>query len=52
MLHFAIFNEKHKNEASQPHSHNYNQILIFDERSGTHALDSVAHPILDGSIHF
>jgi AraC family transcriptional regulator, transcriptional activator of pobA len=52
MPHFAILIQKNKKEVTQPHSHDYHQILIFDEGGGTHTLDGVVHPIPDNSIHF
>ena len=39
-------------DTSQPHSHDYHEILIFEQGGGIHEIDNVSFPINDFSVHF
>jgi AraC family transcriptional regulator, transcriptional activator of pobA len=39
-------------DTSKPHSHAYNEVLIFNEGGGVHQIDGVSFPISDNSVHF
>lgn len=55
MSHFDMLIWGHKDnpyDTSKPHSHTYNEVLIFNEGGGVHQIDGVSFPISDNSVHF